>query len=237
MASETLVFVPGLLCDRAAWQRVIERLDSGLDVVVADCSSQTSIPHMAQDALDAAQGMLAIAGHSMGGRVALEMIRMAPERIARIALLDTGVHARKPGEESKRQELVDLAYQEGMAALAARWLPPMVHPDRLDDKTLMAPLAAMVERMSPELHERQIRALLDRPAAEPVLRKITVPTALVVGRQDAWSPLAQHEAMLAHIPQAILHVIEDAGHFAPVERPVQVARALDAWIKTQKDRT
>lgn len=232
MAGQTLVLVPGLLCDGTAWQAVVDLLDVDMDIVIADCSTQDSITQMARETLDAAVGPLAVAGHSMGGRVALEMLRLAPDRLSRIALLDTGVYPRKPGEEVKRQELVDLAYREGMRALAAKWLPPMVHPDRVADETLMGPLTAMVERMTPELHERQIKALLDRPAAEPMLRTIAVPTALIVGRQDAWSPLAQHEAMQTHIPQASLDVIEDAGHFAPVERPEPVARVLEAWTRS-----
>lgn len=227
-----LVLIPGLLCDGAAWQPVIDRLHGGVATVVADCSTQSSITQMALDTLEAVPGPLYVAGHSMGGRVALEMVRLAPERVARLALLDTGVQARKPGEEVKRQELVDLAYREGMRALADRWLPPMVHPDRVGDAGLMGPLTDMVERMDPALHERQIRALLDRPDAEPGLSAVAVPTALIVGRQDAWSPLAQHEAMLVKIAHAQLYVIEDAGHFAPVERPDQVAAALDAWIKS-----
>lgn len=233
MGEERLVLIPGLLSDRAAWQPVVDAMQDAGDVHVADCSTQSSIGQMARDVLDAVPGRLNVAGHSMGGRVALEMIRIAPDRVARLALVDTGVHARKPGEEIKRQELVDLAYNNGMAALAARWLPPMVHVDRLDDASLMQPLTDMVERMTPELHERQIAALLGRPDAQPVLADISVPTALVVGRQDAWSPLAQHEVMQQAIRGSQLHVIEDAGHFAPVERPAAVAAALDAWLGYQ----
>lgn len=237
VVEERLVLIPGLLCDRAAWQPIIDLLDRGQDAFVADCSTQSSISQMARDVLDAVPGLLSVAGHSMGGRVALEMIRMAPERITRLALLDTGVHARKPGEEIKRQELVDLAYAEGMAALAAKWLPPMVHAERLTDDDLMLPLTSMVERMTPELHERQIGALLDRPDAEGVLATIRVPTALIVGRQDAWSPLGQHEAMHQVIANSTLHVIEDAGHFAPAERPAAVAAVLDAWISMKETAT
>lgn len=233
MGEERLVLIPGLLSDRAAWQPVVDAMQDVCDVYVADCSTQSSIGQMARDVLDAVPGRLNVAGHSMGGRVALEMFRIAPDRVARLALVDTGVHARKPGEEIKRQELVDLAYNNGMAALAARWLPPMVHADRLDDASLMQPLTDMVERMTPELHERQIAALLGRPDAQPILSDISVPTALVVGRQDAWSPLAQHEAMQQAIRGSRLHVIEDAGHFAPVERPAAVAVALDAWLAYQ----
>jgi pimeloyl-ACP methyl ester carboxylesterase len=156
---------------------------------------------------------------------------MTPERVEKLALIDTGVHPKKDGEDQRRQVLVDLGYTAGMAELAAQWLPPMVHPDRHDDAALMGALLAMVERMSPQLHERQIKALLGRPDAEPGLSAITCPTLLMVGRQDAWSPLAQHEAMLPNLKNARLVVIEDAGHFAPIERPDAVAAALADWAQ------
>lgn len=232
MAEDVLILIPGLLCDEAAWRPMIEALRSPVTVVVADCTRQATITAMADDILSRYSGQFMVAGHSMGGRVALEIVRLAPERVTKLALLDTGIHPRREGEEVKRQELVDLAYSQGMAALAAKWLPPMVHPARVEDETLIAPLTRMVERMTPEIHERQIKALLGRPDAAPGLRDIKVPTVLVVGRQDAWSPLGQHEAMLPLIAGARLQVIEDAGHFAPVERPREVAAALDEWIAT-----
>ena len=98
--------------------------------------------------------------------------------------------------------LLDLADQQGMAALADRWLPPMVHEARVDDAALMDPLRAMVLRATPAQHHRQIKALLDRPDARPLLPTITCPTLVMVGRQDRWSPLAQHEEMAAAIPGA-----------------------------------
>lgn len=201
-----------------------------MPVAVADLSTQDSITTMAEDTLSAHPGSLSVAGHSMGARVALEMFRLAPERIQRLALLDTGVHPRKDGEESRRQELVDLAYNEGMGALAGRWLPPMVHPNRHNDTELMGTLTAMVERMTPELHERQINALLNRLDPRLLLKTIQCPTLLVVGRQDSWSPLQQHKEIQREIPHAELVVIEDAGHFAPIEQPVATTAALEQWI-------
>lgn len=226
----TLVLIPGLLCDGIVWQAAIDRFASEMPVMIGDCSTQDSLADMAKDILAANPGRLRVAGHSMGGRVALEMMRLAPERIERLALLDTGVHPRRDGEEAKRQVLVDLAYAKGMAALAAQWLPPMVHPDRHGDKPLMDMLTAMVGRMTPELHQRQITALLNRPDARPGLQAITCPVCLIVGRQDAWSPVAQHEAMLPDLQNARLEVIEDAGHFAPVERPAALVAALENWL-------
>ncbi|MFC7047882.1 alpha/beta fold hydrolase [Emcibacter nanhaiensis] len=228
----TLILIPGLLSDDIVWEHAAEKLGSLVPVRIADVSGGISMTKMAQEILDKNPGPLYVAGHSMGARVAVEMARLAPDRIRKLALIDTGVHPRKEGEEAKRQVLVDLAYNEGMEALAARWLPPMVHEDRHSDKDLMGALTAMVLRADPEQHERQIKALLDRPDATITLPHIKCPVLLAVGRQDQWSPLSQHEEMLTYLDNAKLVVIEDAGHFAPIERPEQVTKALEEWITT-----
>ena len=230
ISKPTLVLIPGLLCDKTVWQPVIDKLAGNWPIVVADCSTQNSITQMAKDALAATDGPLFVAGHSMGGRVALEMIRLAPERISKLVLADTGIHPRKPGEEVKRQQVIDLAYDKGMQALAAQWLPPMVQPELHDDATLMGSLTEMVMRMNPDLHARQIKALLDRPDATAGLADIDCPVVLIVGRQDAWSPVEQHEAMLPHLRNVRLEVIENAGHFAPVEQPEAFVAVIENWL-------
>lgn len=225
----TLLLLPGLLCDATVWRAVIDRLSPHMRVAVGDFPTQDSLTVMAQDMLAAHPGPLFVAGHSMGGRVAMEMARIAPDRVLRLALLDTGIHPRRDAELPKRQEMIDLAHRDGMAALARVWLPPMVHPDRHGDAALMGALTDMVLRMDPQLHERQIRALVNRPDASQTIGAYTGPMALIVGRQDAWSPVSQHEDIARLCPQARLTIIEDAGHFAPVERPGPVAEALADW--------
>jgi len=158
------------------------------------------------------------------------MVHLAPERIEKLALIDTGIDSRRDGEEAKRQVLIDLAFAEGMEALADRWLPPMLHADRVEDQSILAPLKAMVMRATPEQHERQIRALLNRPNLRPRLSGITCPTLVMVGRQDRWSPLAQHEEMAALIPHAELVIVEDSGHMTLLEQPDQVSHALLRWL-------
>lgn len=232
-AQPTLLLIPGLLCDKIVWQPVIDHFSAEMPIVVADCSTQDSLTQMAKDALASTDGPLCVGGHSMGARVALEMVRLAPERVVRLALADTGVHPKKPGEDAKRQHVIDLANTKGMQALADQWLPPMVHPDRHEDKALMGALNAMVLRMDPELHARQIKALLNRPDAMEGLKAIDCPVSLIVGRQDAWSPVAQHEGMLAHLKNARLEIVEDAGHFAPIEQPKAFVTAIENWLKQE----
>ncbi len=227
---QKIILLPGLLCDASTWAAQERALGPYAEVAVVDFSQLDSIEAMAQSALAFVDGLIVAIGHSMGARVALEMVRLAPERIARLALIDTGIHPRREGEEASRQVLVDLAFTEGMEALADRWLPPMVHVDRVNDPTLMEPLKAMVMRATPEQHQRQIRALLNRPEARAHLPRIACPTLVMVGRQDRWSPLAQHEEIAALIPNVELVVIEESGHMSPVEQPEQVSGTLLRWL-------
>jgi pimeloyl-ACP methyl ester carboxylesterase len=226
----TILLLPGLLCDASVWTAQVEALRPHALVLVADFSEHDSLEAMARSALAMVEGPIIAIGHSMGARVCMEMVHLAPERIVKLALIDTGVDSRREGEEAKRQVLVDLAYAEGMGALADRWLPPMVHSDRAEDRALLGPLKKMVMRATPEQHQRQIRALLNRPNLMPRLTGIACPTLVMVGRQDRWSPLAQHEEMAARIPHAELVVIEDSGHMTLLEQPEQVSNALLRWL-------
>lgn len=224
---ETLVLIPGLLCDATAWQPVRDRLGQG---VVADVTTQDSLAEMAADILAAFAGPLAVAGHSMGARVAVEMWRQAPGRINRLALLDTGTHAGTEAEKPGRARRMALAHEAGMAALCDDWLPAMLHPDHAADAAMIAPLRAMVLAKTPQIHDRQIKALLGRPDAVPTLKTVTCPVLVAVGAQDQWSPVAQHQAIAALVPQARLHIIENAGHFAPFEQPDAVAALMRDWL-------
>jgi pimeloyl-ACP methyl ester carboxylesterase len=225
-----VVLLPGLLCDASVWSAQVAALKPHANLAVADFSQLDRLEDLARSALALRPGPLVVIGHSMGARVALEMMRAAPERIARLALLDTGIHPVREGEEANRQILVDLAFKDGMAALADRWLQPMVHEARVHDRSLMEPLKAMVMRATPEQHQRQIRALLNRPDPRALLPTIRCPVLVMVGRQDRWSPPAQHQEIAALIPNAELVVIEDSGHMSTVEQPDQVSRALLRWL-------
>ena len=219
----TIFLLPGLLCDAEVWSHQSAAVSEFAEIVIPDFRFVRSIPAMAQLVLDKAPDRFSVAGHSMGGRVALEIFRMAPERVERLALLDTGIHPRKPGERAGRQELVELARREGMAALAARWLPPMLHRNQA---ALLASLTEMVKRSTPETFDNQQRALLDRPNARTVLSSIRCPTLVLCGLEDAWSPVGQHEEIAALISGSKLLVIEECGHMSPVEQPAAVTNAL-----------
>ena len=173
----------------------------------------------------------------MGGRVALEVWRQAPERVTALALLNTGVHPPRESEFETRGLLVRLARRYVMAALADEWLPPMMgaSPDRVAQ--VMPALRAMVQRSTVESFAGQINALLLRPDARPVLPSITVPTLLLSGTNDTWSSLSQHADMQRSVPRSTLVEIAGAGHMSPIERPDAVARALKGWLAATASNT
>ncbi len=235
----TLVLVPGLMCDGAVWAPLLPGLAGRIACQVADHGDCADLQAMARRILAVAPPRFAIAGHSMGGRVALEVCRLAPERVLRLALLDTGFLPRPQGpagqaEADKRGALLALAQEQGVRAMAAQWVQGMVHPDRLGDAALVDAILDMFARKSAAVFARQIQALLNRLDATGVLRQLAVPTLVQCGRQDAWADVAQHEALAAEIPAgwAVLDIIENAGHMAPMERPEAVAASLLRWLET-----
>jgi pimeloyl-ACP methyl ester carboxylesterase/ketosteroid isomerase-like protein len=225
-----LALLCGLLCDDDIWRDVIASMAIDADVRFFSFPNFSSIGDMADHVLASVEGRFAVAGHSMGGRVALEIVHRGASRVAGIALLNTGVHPLNADEPSSRGRLVRLAASDGMTALAAEWLPPMLShagPVRAD---LWARLVAMVERSSPDSFAAQIRALLTRPDAAAVLARLEIPTLLLSAVGDAWSPPEQHEAMRGLCPRADLIIVPEGGHMVPIEQPIAVAAALDGWL-------
>ena len=220
------LFLPGLLSDGRVWQEVADRLN--LPLLVADLTRDDTIGGMAARALVDFDGPISVMGHSMGGRVAIEMARLQPGRVTSLVLANTGHTSMKPGEEEKRGRLVDLG-QRDMRELAEVWLPPMLAPDRIADLSLVDDLTQMVIKAGPEVHERQIRALLSRPDAGKTLPAITCPVLLMTGAQDRWSPGAQHREMAAMTSDSTVEIIDGAGHFLPIEQPDRTAGTIQKW--------
>jgi pimeloyl-ACP methyl ester carboxylesterase len=231
LTSLPLLCVPGLMCNADVWAPVLEHLHPTMACQAIEQGDADSLPGLAQQLLDQAPPHMLLAGHSMGARIVLEAVRLAPDRIHGIALVDTGFLPRLPGqpgqeEARKRFDLLQTARQHGVRAMAEIWVQGMVHPDRLKDGVLMASILQMFERKTADDFERQIHALLNRPDATSVLKNLKIPTALVCGQQDAWSPPSQHLAMQQHAPHSSLHLIPNAGHMAPMEQPEALAQAL-----------
>ncbi len=232
MNRPVLYLLPGLLCDEAVFAPQIQALSDDYDVRVPVFRGLDSFDAMAQVVLVDAPPRFALAGFSMGGRVAFHLASIALDRVERFCAFDTGVIPASEAELPKRQALVELANTAGMEALVAAWLPPMLHESRRSDVAFTSQLTQMVMRFSPLDHEKQIRALVNRPDMRPVLPLIKCPTLIACGRQDGFSPPADHEAIAAVISGARLTIIDDSGHFLPVEQPEALNSALRQWMQT-----
>ncbi|MBT0670851.1 alpha/beta hydrolase [Novosphingobium profundi] len=233
---EALVILPGLLCDSGMFGA---QLDAFPHAIVIDgfYGGADRLEAMADYVLDRMPPRVSLLGHSMGARVALEVCRMAPRRVARLALADTGIHPVREGEAAKRHALRDIGRTHGFETLVDAWLPPMIGPARRDDKDLYAALRAMCLRAGQSVFEAQIEALLHRPGVEDVLAALSCPVALVVGEDDAWSPPSQHQEIAETIAPhwadpCPLSVIPRAGHMAPAEAPDAFNEAVRRWLTT-----
>lgn len=227
--SPLVMLLPGLMCDSRMFANVLPAFPGGLTVdgFYAGCDR---IEAMADYALVRMPARCALLGHSMGARVALEVWRKAPERVERLALVDTGVHPVKPDEPDGRYRLRDIGRTQGMAALVDAWLPSMMGAAGREDRELIAALHAMAVDAGLARFEAQVEALLHRPAVDTLLPAIACPTFVIVGREDQWSPVAQHEAIAAQIPGAQLRVIEGAGHMMPAEAPLAFNEVVKEWL-------
>lgn len=226
-----IVLIPGLMNDGWVWRHQIGPLSRIAPVTIACNDRDDSLAGMAARILAAAAGPVALAGHSMGGRIALEAFRQAPERIAGLALLDTGTHGFREAEREGRESLVALGRTRGMGAVAAEWMPQMLAAARRDDAELVAGITAMIERCPADAFAAQQTAMLGRADLTPLLGRIARPTLVATGAEDGWSPPAQHEAIAAAIPGAMLRIVAGAGHMLPVEDPDPLTAMLVEWAE------
>ena len=226
--SEPLLLLPGLMCDAgmfAAQLAAFPRASAAPAYLDLD-----SLAAMAERVLVSAPPRFALLGHSMGGRVALEVLRRAPDRIARLALVSTGIHLPRAGEREGRHALRDLGRSQGIGALIDAWLPPMLGRAAAQDTVLVKTLAKMCRSAGMAGYEAQEAALLSRPDVTDLLPTIACPVLIAVGSEDRWSTPDQHRAIASAIPGAELVVIAGAGHMLPVEAPLPFNAALAHWL-------
>ena len=230
-----LVLLPGLMCDQTVWADQIAALEGIAEPTVADYGHLNSLPAMATATLKTAPPKFALAGHSMGGRIAMEMFRQAPDRITHLCLMDTRHHPLPSGELGEKEKagryaLLEIARQEGTRVMGEEWVKGMVHPDRLEDSTLINEILDMFARKGPDIFEAQITALINRSDAGMLMAQIRCPTLILCGRQDGWSTFEWHQAMAREIPGATLFPVDHCGHMSTMERPAEVSAALRQWL-------
>ena len=227
---QTLVLVPGLMCDEDLFGPQRDGLADLVDVVVPDIRGGRTLAEMARIVLDAAPERFALGGLSLGGYVVLEVLRRAPARVERVALLDTSARPETPEQTARRRALLQVVDDRGFdAALHALW-PSEVAPGRVDDAVLRDRFLAMCRRCGQDVLVRQTQAIVERPDSRLDLGRLPPPVLVLCGRQDAITPLDGHEEIAAGAPRARLVVLEDCGHLSTWEHPEAVTAELRTWL-------
>lgn len=230
MARTPLVLVPGLTCTRVLWQSQIAALSDVADISIGDHTQDDNMAAIARRILAAAPPTFALAGLSMGGYISFEIMRQAPHRVTRLALLDTRASIDPLERNKDRLATIERARRDGMEPVMRAFLPVFVHVDRATEEPLAGTVVKMGMDTGVEAFARQQAAIMGRPESFAALAAIRCPTLVLCGRQDVLTTVADHEALHRGIAGSTLEIIEDCGHLTTLERPQAVADALRRWL-------
>lgn len=229
-ARQPLLLLPGLLCDQALWAHQIDHLSDIAQIQVPDLTGHDSIGDLADSVLVNAPDRFALAGLSMGGYVAFEIMRRAPERVTRLCLVDTSARPDTAEQRQRREAMLKLARIGKFRGMSPRLLATQVHPDHVAVPEIGGVVLAMTERVGRDAFCRQQAAILSRPDSRPDLGTIRVPTLVIVGADDAQTPPDRSQEIATGIAHAQLHILARCGHLAPLEQPTMVTALLHDWL-------
>lgn len=230
-----LVLLPGMICDAGFWRAQVEGISDIAVPRVVEFGVLESFEAMADRVLSEAPERFALAGHSMGGRVAQEVYRKAPQRVLKLALLATDYRGHlneeaHAAEEARRNGMLAKVKAEGMESFAKGWVKMVVAPANLGDTALVNDVVAMMARQTPEMLAAHTLAGLVRPDYTDMLAHVAVPTLVAPGEADTLRPVSVHQEMAARIPGSRLLVIEGSGHMVAMEKPAAVTSAMRDWL-------
>jgi len=225
----SLLLLPGLLCDARLWRDQVEGLADLADITVPDLTLDDSVGAMAARVLAQAPARFAVGALSMGGYVAFEILRQAPQRVERLALLSTSARADPPKRAAVRRASLALAERGRFAGVTRKLLPQLVHASRVDTP-VGEEVMAMAERVGRDAFLRQQRAILERPDSQPLLPTLSMPTVVGVGDDDRMTAPEESRILQTGIAGARLHVFTDCGHLPPMEKPRETNDLLRAWL-------
>jgi pimeloyl-ACP methyl ester carboxylesterase len=231
VASTPVLILPGLLEDADAFEPQILALRERIPCAIADLTRADTIAELARGALkQAPKGPIALLGHSMGGYVALEIMRQAPERVVRLALLNTHARPDSPEATENRKRLMALAQHDFPAVIQAL-MPKLMTEEHVRDATMMGGITEMALGIGKEAFLRQQRAIIGRIDSRPHLANIKCKTLVLAARGDQLMPVELLEELARGIPGATLAIVENSGHMASIEQPEAVTKLLEAWIE------
>jgi pimeloyl-ACP methyl ester carboxylesterase len=230
MSPLPLILVPGLLCSARLYAPQVAALWPYGQVTVADHRRDDSIDAIAARILGNAPPRFALAGLSMGGYIAMAMERLAPERVDRLALLDTAARADTPEQSAARNALVTMAQEGRLSEVVETLIPRFLHESRHGDVVLIRIIREMAADTGVEAFARQQKALIGRIDSRPHLANIKCPTLVLVGDGDTLTPPKLSQEIAAAIPGARLVTVPGCGHLSTLEQPEAVNAALTEWL-------
>lgn len=231
----SVVLVSGQLLDIRTWTPETPELARRFDLRFADHTRDDTISGMAERLLAESPPRFDLVAHALGGFVAFEVMRKAPERVASLALLATLAQNDGPTQTARREGYLRLVEDGRFAEVVEERIPILVHPARREDAALLAQARAMAAETGAETFLRQQRAIMGRVDSRPSLAQIACPTLIAWGRQDAITTLAQQEEMAAAIPGACFAAVDHCGHLLTLERPDTLTRLLTGWLDSRAD--
>ncbi|HET7848135.1 MAG TPA: alpha/beta fold hydrolase [Pseudolabrys sp.] len=226
-----IVLIPGLTCTARLYAPQLPALWPFGPVTIADHRRDDSMEKIAARILADAPPSFALAGLSMGGYIAFAILRLAPERITRLALLDTSARADTPEQTALRKTQIAMAQEGRYGEIADLAMPRYLHADRQNDEPLKTTVRQMADETGSEAFVRQMTAIMTRPDSRPLLPTIKCPTLVLVGDGDVATPPELSREIAAGIPRAKLCVVRDCGHLSTLERPEPVNAALVDWLR------
>ncbi len=226
---QNLLLIPGLVCDAAVWRHQVEHLGELADVKVPAVTEGETMVEMARIVLDAAPPQFALAGFSMGGYIALEMLRQAPERVTRRALLDTSARADTSEKAAWRRTAISRCENGEFACVIEGMMPILLHPDQ-QSGSLPQFVRDMVGRVGVKAFVSRHRAIGMRQDSRGLLRGGKQPVRAICGRQDGMSTIAEHVEIAELAPRGRFSIIEQCGHMTILERPQAATALLRDWL-------
>jgi pimeloyl-ACP methyl ester carboxylesterase len=228
--AEPVVFLPGMMCDARVFGPQLAALSRDRAVQVAPITGADTVEKIADQIVFHAPPKFALAGLSMGGIVAMEVIRRVPLRVTRLALLDTTPFSETPAQAAAREPQIARARAGRVAEVMAEDMKPEYLAPGPGRAGVLKTVMAMAQDLGPEVYVRQSRALQRRPDQQRTLRAVRAPTLLLCGRHDALTPVRRHELMESLISGSRLEIVEDAGHLPTLEAPEATTEALLRWL-------
>ena len=225
-----LVLLPGMMCDARLFAPQINALSGVHPIHCAPIGGHDTVGALAAEVLAHAPPRFALAGLSMGGIVAMEVLRQAPDRVEKIALLDTNARAETDAVKTRREPQIKAVREGRLRDIMRDEMKPNYLTDGPNRGAILDLCMAMAESLGPDVFIRQSRALQSRPDQSETLRHADIPALILCGRDDALCPVERHEYMAGLMPDAAFQIIENAGHLPTLEQPEETTKALQDWL-------